>query len=211
MKLHEVAPDHQQYHEIKTWLDSMYITHYTIRPGGVVDVVGTDIHIRKFDGTTLPIQFGLCSGSFDCSYSQLTSLKGAPPSVGGDFICANTNLTSLRGSLQFVGGNFNCYSTNITSLEGAPQSVGGSFECYASKNLRSFHDIHKQIKHIGGHFFGGHTSTHLLGLLLIDGITEIDIDGGPVDKILNKYVGTGDIISAQDEMIDAGLIDQARL
>jgi hypothetical protein len=29
--------------------------------------------------------------------------------------------------------------------------------------------------------------------------------------IFNKYVGTGDILSAQDEMIDAGLIDQARL
>jgi hypothetical protein len=46
---------------------------------------------------------------------------------------------------------------------------------------------------------------------LIKGITHIDIDEGPIDAIMNKYVGTGDILSAQDELIDAGLFDQARL
>jgi hypothetical protein len=51
-----------------------------------------------------------------------------------------------------------------------------------------------------------------LGLLLIDGICKFDIDTrGPIDAIFNKYVGTGDILSAQDELIDAGFIEQARL
>jgi hypothetical protein len=49
-------------------------------------------------------------------------------------------------------------------------------------------------------------------VLLIDGITGFNIDSdGPIDKILNKYKGTGDILSAQDELIDAGFIEQARL
>jgi hypothetical protein len=52
--------------------------------------------------------------------------------------------------------------------------------------------------------------THILGLLLIEGITHITISG-PIDRIMNKYLGTGDILSAQDELIDAGLTDQARL
>jgi hypothetical protein len=46
---------------------------------------------------------------------------------------------------------------------------------------------------------------------LIDGITSFNIDDGSIDAIFNKYRGTGDIISAQDELIDAGFIEQARL
>jgi hypothetical protein len=45
---------------------------------------------------------------------------------------------------------------------------------------------------------------------LIPGITKFFIYS-PIDSIFNKYVGTGDILSAQDELIDAGFIDQARL
>ncbi len=67
-------------------------------------------------------------------------------------------------------------------------------------------------------------ATHLLRLFEISGITHIGIMGikgvmvpgqtGNVETlgdIFNKYVGTGDILSAQDELIDAGFIDQARL
>jgi hypothetical protein len=54
--------------------------------------------------------------------------------------------------------------------------------------------------------------SHSLGLLLIKGVTHISIDlGGPIDHIMNKYIGTGDILSAQDELIDGGFIDHARL
>jgi hypothetical protein len=54
--------------------------------------------------------------------------------------------------------------------------------------------------------------THILGLGLIKGIVRYQIDNdGPIDAIFNKYVGTGDILSIQDELIDAGFIDQARL
>jgi hypothetical protein len=114
--------------------------------------------------------------------------------------------------IQFgnVSGNFDCHNTEITLLRGLPQSVGGFFDCHNTRII-SLHDIHKQIKHIGGHFYCNGYSTHLLGLLLIGGITKFHIDAGPIDKIFNKYVGTGDILSAQDELIDAGFIDQARL
>jgi hypothetical protein len=53
--------------------------------------------------------------------------------------------------------------------------------------------------------------THLLGFLLVKEITKFDTGNGAVDDIFNKYVGTGDILSAQDELIDAGYTDQARL
>ena len=68
-------------------------------------------------------------GDFSCSYNTLASLEGAPQSVGGDFYCGNNSLTSLEGAPQSVGGNFFCSNSSLTSLEGAPQSVGGDFTC----------------------------------------------------------------------------------
>jgi len=60
----------------------------------------------------------------------LTSLDGAPRSVGLGFDCSsNPNLTSLVGAPRSVGGNFNCYNNNLTSLDGAPRSVDGGFDC----------------------------------------------------------------------------------
>jgi hypothetical protein len=175
---------------IERWLSLHGINNYSIsQTDRVVDVSGS-VRLARIDTGLAPVQFGHVTGTFDCSYSGITSLHGSPRSVGGDFVC---------------------HSTKITSLEGAPQFIGCSFSC-GDSNITSFHDVHKQIKHIGGSFYCSHDVTHLLGLLLIDGITGFHIDrDGPIDKIFNKYVGTGDILSAQDELIDAGFIEQARL
>ncbi len=95
---------------------------------------------------------------FDCI--SLTSLQGAPQSVGNNFYCYGctslsslqgapqnvndfycfdcTSLTSLQGAPQKVGGTFNCSScTLLTSLQGAPQKVGDSFNCYGCASLTS--------------------------------------------------------------------------
>ena len=38
-------------------------------------------------------------GDFNCYNNKLTTLEGAPSSVGGDFSCSfNNNLTSLEGA-----------------------------------------------------------------------------------------------------------------
>jgi hypothetical protein len=189
MKLHEVAKQLDPHAKIKKWLDEQDIKNYTIRPNGVVDVDG-DVDLRSSRLTSFPVQFGNVSGYFYCSHSKLTSLNGVPQYIGGDFYCNNTEITSLAGCPQTVGGRFDCFNTKITSLTG----------------------VDKIIKHIGGKFVCNQHVTHLLGLLLIKGIVGFDIDsGGPIDKIMNKYIGTGDILSAQDELIDAGFTDQARL
>jgi len=192
MKLHEVAKQLDPHAKIKKWLDKHNIQNYTIRPDGVVDVDGDAILTRRAMSSifTLPVQFGIVDGNFDCSESQLTSLKGCP---------------------YHVGRGFNCYGTKITSLEYAPQYIGSRFVCFETR-ITSLTGIDKIVKHIGGTVWYNEKSTHILGLLLIKGITRIDIDnGGPIDEIMNKYVGTGDILSAQDELIDAGFTDQARL
>ena len=74
-------------------------------------------------------------GYIDCSNNNLTSLEGAPSTVGGGFYCQNNDLTSLEGAPSTVG-NFYCSNNNLTSLEGAPSTVGGGFHC--SKNTKKF-------------------------------------------------------------------------
>ncbi len=90
------------------------------------------------------INFGKVTGDFDCSWNQLTSLKGAPQEVGGNFICYSNRLTSLEGAPQKVDGDFSCYNNRITSLEGAPQEIGGVFRC-SSNQLTSLEGAPQKV------------------------------------------------------------------
>jgi hypothetical protein len=94
-----------------------------------VDVVG-DFACDNNQLTSLVGAPKSVGGSFSCSGNKLTSLEGAPRSVGGDFHCDNNKLTSLIGAPKSVGGFFNCYYNELTSLVGAPESVGGGFYCF---------------------------------------------------------------------------------
>ena len=98
-------------------------------------VLEGDVNILGSGLTKIPSIFrGIkVTGGFYCHSNQLTSLEGAPQSVGGVFYCNNNQLTSLEGAPQSVGGNFLCNDNQLTSLEGAPQSVGGSFHCYNNR------------------------------------------------------------------------------
>jgi hypothetical protein len=58
---------------------------------------------------------------------MLTSLTGAPQTVGGEFGCTDNKLTSLEGAPETVGGDFSCYNNRLTSLAGAPETVKGGF------------------------------------------------------------------------------------
>ena len=147
------------------------------------------------------------SGNFDCAFNQLTSLKGAPTSVGGNFECSYNNLTSLEGVSTFVGSRFNCAFNQLTSLEGAPTSVGGYFDCSYNK-LTSLKDVHEQIKKIDGEFYLGKNpiKSHVLGLLLIEGLTKVDGDQ-PWVSILNEAIKQFDdkrkrVMWAQAELIN---------
>jgi hypothetical protein len=228
MRLHEIAKQPAQPINIKQFLDSHRIKNYTIRPDSTVDVT-SNVDLTRFKGTSLPVQFGKVSGYFDCSNTQIISLEGAPQSVGSDFYCHNTKITSLEGAPQSVGGNFSCHNTPITSLEGAPQSVGGNFYCHNTK-ITSLEGAPQSVggnfsccstkitslegapQSVGGNFYCDNTLLRgLLRLLDIQGLKRIGFDLGPIDAILDKYVGTGDILSAQDELIDAGFKQHARL
>ena len=87
-------------------------------------------------------------GNFYCSYNSLTSLVGAPESVGGDFYCNSNSLMSLEGAPESVGGIFNCRDNSLMTLEGAPESADGGFYC--SDNMLT--SLEGAPEKIGGNF-----------------------------------------------------------
>ena len=108
-------------------------------------------------------------GSFCCDNNNLTSLEGAPSTVGGDFYCSNNNLTSLKGAPSTVGGDFYCYyNNNLTSLKGAPLENQDMFLPFLNK-----------------------------GYVLADGILTEFISKKRVketDVFKTRKIGTGDIV-----------------
>jgi hypothetical protein len=104
------------------------IENYTINSDGSIDVDGS-VYLGSKNLEKLPLKFRAVTGYFDCNQNKLTSLEGAPTSVGTSFYCHDNYLTSLEGSPSSVGGGFYCNENQLTSLEGCPESIGGYFSC----------------------------------------------------------------------------------
>ena len=208
MKLYEITQPNTLTKEQIQWLKAMKIK-YTISPQGLIDVNG-DVDITNKNLTSIPVQFGRVGGDFYCDNNNLTSLQHAPQSVSGGFYCSNNKLTSLQYAPQSVGGDFYCHHNNLTSLQHAPQSVGGFFCSY--NNLTSLHDIHKQIKSIKGKFVcdDDKIKSHILGLLLIKDLKKIE-GIKEVKDIINKHLVDKDIHLCQEDLIQAGFAEMARL
>lgn len=144
-------------------------------------------------------------------------LSYANVTIKGSFGCDETKITSLEGAPNHVDGNFNCYMIDIKSLEGAPSYVGGNFNCSYTK-ITSLQNIHKQVKHIGDRFILSTTvKSHILGVMLIKGLREVVFPQGNKDQmqvasIINKHLkGDRNVHDVQQELIDAGLSDYAKL
>ena len=153
-------------------------------------------------------------GYFNCSVNKLTSLAGAPSHVGGGFYCRGNELTSLEGAPSHIGGAFSCSSNELTSLEGVPSRVNGNFNC-SNNELASLKDVYKHVTEIKGIFYANENpiESHVLGLLLIKGVTEVRLDSVQVEEILNRHLGKGraGMLMAQEELIEAGLEEFAQL
>ena len=112
------------------WLDKCAAGRWKLnRQTGLVDINGgfncSGQNLQDFKG----VRFGKVSGDFYCYENQLTSLVGAPQSVGGNFDCRSNQLTTLVGAPQSVDGSFWCHANQLTTLEGAPKTVGRDFWC----------------------------------------------------------------------------------
>jgi hypothetical protein len=69
------------------------------------------------------------SENFVCFNNRLTSLEGAPQTVGNYFDCSLNQLQTLEGAPQRVGDSFDCSRNELRSLVGAPHTINGDFLC----------------------------------------------------------------------------------
>jgi hypothetical protein len=101
------------------------IINYTVNDDGSIDVNGR-VDLSFYELTELPLRFNKVTGSFNCDYNRLTSLKGCPRWIGGSFNCIGNKLTSLEFSPDYVGGHFWCKYNNLTDNY-CDTEIGGSF------------------------------------------------------------------------------------
>jgi len=131
---------------------------YAKQPDGSILVPG-DLDISGRGLTKLPnLSSVKVVGNFSCSNNQLTSLEGAPHTVGGCFYSYSNQLTSLKHAPHNVGGNFYCCLNQLTSLEHAPHSVSGEFDC-SSNHLTSLDNAPHTVS--GGFFCSGNQLSSL--------------------------------------------------
>lgn len=109
--------------------------------------------------------------------------------------------------------DFHCSYKGIESLEGAPSIVNGTVVCFDNK-LKSLHNIHKIFKHISGgaEFRKNPIKSHILGLIMIDGLRYVTLDSWELQSIINKHLsGDRDVFACQEELIEAGFEEFAQL
>lgn len=80
--------------ETEKWLLDHGITAYTLRDDLTVDV-DARVNLSELKITSIPVQFGIIKGGFDCSNNELTTLRGCPVTISGEFKCSGNLLTSL--------------------------------------------------------------------------------------------------------------------
>jgi len=190
-----------------------------------------DFNVKEFRLTSLKGSPKIVDGQFIANDNELVDLISGPEHTG-DFLVHNNRLESLVGSPKTVKGKFVCGANpSLTTLEGITPTIAGSL-FFTMCNFTTLHDIHKHVKSINGSIsvYKNPIKECVLGLLLIDGLTRVMVETDATgmiksDRILsrelaealsiaNKYLpnhSRSDLIKCQNEMLDAGLDDFARI
>ena len=97
-------------------LNECIIGTYTINCDGSIDVNGSiALNDKKLE--KIPFKFRNVYGIFYGCNNKLTSLNGAPNTVGSGFYCNNNQLTSLEVVPNNVGGDFSVMITLIYLIQ----------------------------------------------------------------------------------------------
>lgn len=132
-------------------------------------------------------------------------------------------ISSMHGGPDKIEDQYNLGFNYLSTFDYAPSFVGGT----VSLNGNSFshlHNIHKHFKHIGQllHCERMTIRSHVLGIMLIEGLQGVRFSCPQskmlnqkllqVQEIINKHLkGARDIHECQQELIDVGLPEYARL
>jgi hypothetical protein len=81
------------------------------------------------------------NGDIYVSYSDITSLEGAPEVVNGTFRCLYNKLINLKGAPRVVKGEFDCRYNQLISLEGSPEVVNAVFCPFVINKILFFRTV----------------------------------------------------------------------
>lgn len=178
MKLHEVKKiDPTPWPDTRTVADTNLLYH-----GGNFDVTGCGL--TSLEGCPEQID-----NNFSCSFNSLESLNHGPTIVRGFYNCADNHLTTLEGIASHIDGQLDCSRNDLTSFEFVPRKLFKDVYCLNNK-FTNFHDIHKHLTQIGGvfNFTQNDIKSHILGLLMIEGVTIYICDNNDLKNILNDAI-----------------------
>lgn len=144
MKLQELAalveakprPVHDQHRQVEKNLINRHVGGILLTPKIAEQRWNGDFDVQNFNLTSLEGAPKSVGGNFYCSHNKLKNLVGGPEFVVEDYVCREMSLTSLKGAPAEIGGKFSCYANTLTTLEGGPTTVGDGFYCFENK-LRS--------------------------------------------------------------------------
>lgn len=141
--------------------------------------------------------------------------EGIPEIINGTFRAGGKELVSMVGGPKIVKGQFNVRDNELSSFEGAPEQIQ-SIANFSNNKFTSLKDIHKHIKKAAAlNFYDNDIESHVLGVLLIDGLEDIGISQLEISIILKKYLpntrGMAAVVECQSELLDAGFEDFAQL
>ncbi len=190
MNLQQILTEQQFYtdkNQIKRWLDEYEISKYLINPDHTVSV-DNRVDIKNCNLKSIPVKFKHIYGDFNCSNNQLTDLSWAP---------------------DITEGNFDCSYNQLTSMAGVPRTVEYTIFCNVNP-FHTFKNIHKMTtcKRV---LLPMSPIKGVLCWLLVPNIVQVACGHNDVAIILNKHLNTTDILSVQEELIDAGLGEWAKL
>src|SRR5574344_681788 len=90
------------------------IINYTINSDNSVDV-DDNVKLRDKDLKSIPLNFNIVNGHFNCVYNNLTSLQYSPQYVeNGDFGCGWNKIESLQYCTELIRGYFSCDNNKLT-------------------------------------------------------------------------------------------------
>ena len=100
------------------------IDRYTLNQDNSIDV-DEGVFLSGMHLDRLPLDFGKVNGYFDCSFNQLTNLKGSPKQVDGFFKCNSNSLTTLLDGPEKVTGAYFCDNNDLKDVRGFPENFHG--------------------------------------------------------------------------------------
>lgn len=191
--------------QVDEYIDNLVGCRETIDGNLRIENVG----LRTFRGG--PKHVG---GSVFASGNLLLDLQHSPRIVGKHLLLTDNKLLhSLNGAPDVVNGHCFFEACSLTSLKGLQQVKGNIF--LSHNPITSLRDVHHHIDNIKQiHMTSCPIKSHVLGLLLINGLEYVGAGEAPWVRILKRHLpskGMESVLLAQEELILAGLEEYAQI